>query len=687
MIANPRVFRLAALAAAILLSSGAVVRAQTPAADANGVAQGVGGDPYGAANRAKGGEATPKAKSYSPYAGRKYPTRVYFGDTHHHTANSGDAFAGGNRLGPEEAYRLARGEEVITSTGIAARMGRPLDFLVVSDHAEGLGLMAQVYEGNPVFAAEPQAKRWGEMMKAGGAEAAKAANEIVSAQANNKLPPMFKDPKVVGPIMKSVWEKYTATAEKYNEPGKFTAMIGYEWTSVPGGNNLHRNVLFRDGKARADQVFPFSSWNSEDPEKLWAWMESYEKKTGGQLLAIPHNANLSSGRMFELTTFTGGPLTREYAQARQRWEPLQEIIQTKGASETHPLMAPNDEFANYGIAGWEYGNLTLEGSPLTRAMMPTTYTREGLKRGLEQHGRLGANPFKFGVIGSTDVHNSLSFVEEDNFFGKLPIQEPSPERWEHKSKDSSWDPKLGPARTRYTWQYMSAGYAAVWATENTREALWDAMKRKEVYGTSGTRMVVRFFGGYDFAAADARSRTLPDAGYAKGVPMGGDLAKAPAGKAPSFLVAALKDPIGANLDRIQIIKAWVDASGKAQEKIYDVVWSGNRKPGKDGKLPPVGDTVDVATATWTNTIGAPELAAVWKDPDFKPDQRALYYARVIEIPTPRWTAYDQVRFGVKMSKEVPMKHQERAWTSPPCRGPRLPAVWKTRHRSAPCVAR
>jgi hypothetical protein len=664
MIANPRVFRLAALAAAILLSSGAVVRAQAPAADANGVAQGVGSDPYGAANRAKGGEATPKAKSYSPYAGRKYPTRVYFGDTHHHTANSGDAFAGGNRLGPEEAYRLARGEEVITSTGIAARMGRPLDFLVVSDHAEGLGLMAQVYEGNPVFAAEPQAKRWGEMMKAGGAEAAKAANEIVSAQANNKLPPMFKDPKVVGPIMKSVWEKYTATAEKYNEPGKFTAMIGYEWTSVPGGNNIHRNVLFRDGKARADQVFPFSSWNSEDPEKLWAWMESYEKKTGGQLLAIPHNANLSNGRMFELTTFTGGPLTREYAQARQRWEPLQEIIQTKGASETHPLMAPNDEFANYGIAGWEYGNLTLEGSPLTRAMMPTNYTREGLKRGLEQHGRLGANPFKFGVVGSTDVHTSLSFVEEDNFFGKLPIQEPSPDRWEHKSKDSSWDPKLGPARTRYTWQYMSAGYAAVWATENTREALWDAMKRKEVYGTSGTRMVVRFFGGYDFAAADARSRTLPDAGYAKGVPMGGDLAKAPAGKAPSFLVAALKDPIGANLDRIQIIKAWVDASGKAQEKIYDVVWSGNRKPGKDGKLPPVGDTVDVATATWTNTIGAPELAAVWKDPDFKPDQRALYYARVIEIPTPRWTAYDQVRFGVKMSKEVPMKHQERAWTSP-----------------------
>lgn len=658
---------LLALPVAMALALSALAQAPKPSAGAtNGEVpvKGAVEDPYGEANRAKGGEAAPKSKSYSPYAGRKYPTRVYFGDTHHHTANSGDAFAGGNRLGPEEAYRLARGEEVVTSTGIAAKMGRPLDFLVISDHAEGLGLMQQVYEGNPTFMADETAARWSKMMKAGGAEAAKAANEIVSAQANNTLPPMFKDPKVVGAVMKSVWEKYTATAEKYNEPGRFTAMIGYEWTSVPKGNNLHRNVLFRDGKAGADQVFPFSSWNSEDPEKLWAWMDSYEKKTGGKLLAIPHNANLSNGRMFELTTFTRGPLTREYAQQRQRWEPLQEIIQTKGTSESHPLIAPADEFLDMGIAGWEYGNLTLEDSPLTKAMMPTNYLREGLKRGLEQQGKLGANPFKFGVVGSSDIHNSLSFMEEDNYFGKHPIQEPSPERWEHKSKESSWDPKLGPKKTRYTWHYNAAGYAAVWATENTREALWDAMQRKEVYGTSGTRMTVRFFGGYDYTADDAKSRYLAEAGYAKGVPMGGDLQAAPAGKAPRFLVAALKDPIGANLDRIQIIKAWVDASGKAQEKIYDVVWSGGRKPGNNGKLPPVGDTVDVAKATWTNTIGAPELAAVWQDPDFKPSQRALYYARVIEIPTPRWTAYDQLRFGVKMSKDVPMKHQERAWTSP-----------------------
>jgi hypothetical protein len=656
---------LCAVAAACTIAAQAQSPAPAPSADANGVAQGVGSDPYGEANRAKGGEATPKAKSYSPYAGRKYPTRPLFGDTHLHTTNSGDGFAAGNRLDPEQAYRFARGEEVTSSTGVPAKLSRPLDFLVVADHAEGLGLMQQVYAGtNPAFAADPTLQKWSQGMKAGGKQAAETQNEITKAQAMGTLPAPLKDPKAVGPIMKSVWENYTSTAEKYNEPGRFTAMIGYEWTSVPGGNNLHRNIMFRDNKDKADQVFPFSAWNSEDPEKLWAWMESYEKKTGGRLLAIAHNANLSNGRMFELVDFAGRPLSKDYAERRARYDVLQEIVQTKGASETHPLISPADEFANFGTAGWEYGNLTLTDAPLSKAMMPTNYLREGLKRGLEQEAKLGVNPFKFGIVGSTDVHNSLMAIEEDNFFGKLPIQEPSPERWEHKSKDSSWDPKLGPARARYTWQYMSAGYAAVWAIENTREALWDAMQRKEVYGTSGTRMIVRFFGGYDYAVADAKSRYLAEAGYAKGVPMGGDLAKAPAGKAPTFLVAALKDPAGANLDRIQIVKAWVDASGKAQEKIYDVAWSGNRKPGKGGKLPPVGDTVDVPTASWTNTIGAPELATVWKDPGFKPDQRALYYARVIEIPTPRWTAYDQLRFGVKMSKEVPMKHQERAWTSP-----------------------
>jgi hypothetical protein len=370
--------------------------------------------------------------------------------------------------------------------------------------------------------------------------------------------------------------------------------------------------------------------------------------------------------MFELVDFGGSPLTRDYAERRSRWEPLQEIMQTKGSSETHPGLSPNDEFADFGIKGWEYGNLTLEGEPETPAMRPTMYLRYGLLQGMALEQKLGVNPFKFGFIGGTDVHNSLTAIDEDNFFGKLPIQEPHPERWSHVSK-------TGFGKTRYTWMYEAAGYAAIWATENTREALWDALKRRETYGTSGTRMTVRFFGGWEYAAADVKTRYLAEVGYAKGVPMGGQLGKPPGGaKAPTFLVAALKDCIGANLDRIQIVKGWVDSSGKLHEKIYDVAWSGGRKPNATGKLPPVGDTVDVATATWTNTIGASELSALWRDPAFKASERAFYYARVIEIPTPRWTAYDQVRFGIKMSPEVPMKHQERAWTSPIWYSPEAP---------------
>ena len=473
------------------------------------------------------------------------------------------------------------------------------------------------------------------------------------------LPAALTNPKVVGPLMVSVWQRAAAMADKYNEPGRFTTLIGFEWTPTPGGDNLHRNVLLRDGQDRASQVFPFSSWNSEDPEQLWAWMESYEQRTGGRALAIPHNGNLSNGRMFAAQRFDGTPLTREYAERRQRWEPIQEIVQSKGASESHPKLSPNDEFLDFGIAGWELGNLTLSGSPLTREMMPTSFVRAGFMRGLEHEAKLGVNPFKSGIIGSFDAHNSLPFVDEDNFFGKFPGQEPSPDRWQQKSSLGE-----GEGEARITWQYLAAGYAAVWATDNTREAVFDAMQRRETYGTSGTRMTVRFFGGYDFTPDDAQSRYLAEAGYARGVPMGGDLEPAAAGRVPTFLVAALKDPQGANLDRIQVVKGWLDASGKAQEKVYDIVWAGSRKPDKDGKLPPVGDTVDVARATVTNTIGAAELAAVWKDPDFQPAQRAFYYARVIEIPTPRWTAYDQVRFGVKMSDDVPMKQQERAWTSP-----------------------
>ena len=601
-----------------------------------------------------------RSAHYSPYAGRDYPDKVLFGDTHHHTANSGDAFFNGDRLGPADAYRFAMGEEVTSSSGVAVRLSRPMDFLVISDHAEGLGVGYEVFNGNPALLSDPQVKAWSEALHAGGAAAGKAMNELVSAQAQGTLPGPLQDPKVIGPVMKSVWSQYTTTAEQFNDPGRFTAMIGYEWTSVPGGNNLHRNIMYRDGKALADQMLPFTSWQSEDPEQLWAWMARYEEKTGGKLLAIPHNANLSNGRMFELMDFEGNPLDADYAGRRARWEPLQEMMQTKGNSETHPMLSPNDEFADFGIAGWEYGNLTLEDSPETPEMRPTMYLRSGLLRGLEQGRKLGVNPFRFGFIGGSDVHNSLTSVEEDNFMGKHVNQEPRPERWKHVSKQ-------GFGKTRFTWHYTAAGYAAVWAHENTREAIWDAMARREAYATSGSRITVRFFGGWAFEEGDALSRQVADAGYAKGVPMGAQLPDSPAGAvSPSFLVAAMKDPLFGNLDRIQIVKGWVDENGKGQENVYDVVWSDaeRRKPDPYGKVPPVGNTVDVATATWRDTIGEPGLQAVWTDPDFDPQQPAFYYARVIEIPTPRWTAYDQVRFGVKMPDEVPMTHQERAWTSP-----------------------
>jgi hypothetical protein len=611
-------------------------------------------------NTAASGEGGSGGKiNYSPYAGKQYPNQVFFGDTHHHTANSGDAFMNGDRLGPEDAYRFARGEEVVSSSGVPAKLSRPLDFLVISDHAEGLGVMYEVYNDNPEFMVNDTLKRWSTMMKAGGKQASEAMNEVISGQAQGTLPSEITDPEISGPVMLSVWQQYTETAEIFNNPGAFTALIAYEWTSVPGGNNLHRNILFRDNKNRADQVIPFSSWQSEDPEKLWQWMANYEQKTGGKVLAIPHNGNLSNGRMFEAVDFSGKPITRDYAERRARWEVLQEVMQTKGNSETHPTLSPNDEFANYGIAGWEYGNLTLEDAPETPEMRPTMYLRSGLMQGLAHQQTLGVNPFKFGMIGGTDVHNSLTSIEEDNFFGKHVIQEPRPERWKHIAKQ-------GFGKTRYTWQYTAAGYAAVWATENTREALWDAMKRKEVYATSGSRITVRFFAGWQFKPGDINTRYFADLGYSKGVPMGADLPPAPKdAKAPSFLVSALKDPMSGNLDRIQIIKGWIDSEGSTHEKIYDVAWadSDNRKPGADGKLPPVGDTVDVANASWTDSIGDSSLAAVWTDPDFKPSQRAFYYARVIEIPTPRWTAYDQKRFGIKMSDDVPMKHQERAWTS------------------------
>ena len=336
---------------------------------------------------------------------------------------------GGNRLTPAQAYRFARGEEVVSSSGIPVKLSRPMDFLVVSDHAEGLGVLYEVYDGNPAYMDDEILRRWKDAMHAGGQAAADVAGEVVVRQGNGTLPGPVTDPAISGPVMKTVWNEYMETARQFNDPGRFTAMIGYEWTSVPGGNNLHRNVLFRDGKDKADQMLPFTSWQSEDPEKLWEWMAAYEEKTGGRVLAIPHNGNLSNGRMFALTDFEGRPLTKDYAERRARWEVLQEVMQTKGNSETHPTLSPNDEFSNFGVAGWEYGNLTMTDEPETPEMRPYMYLRSGLMQGLKLAQELGTNPFKFGMIGGTDVHNSLTSIEEDNFFGKHVMQEPTPERW------------------------------------------------------------------------------------------------------------------------------------------------------------------------------------------------------------------------------------------------------------------
>ena len=589
-------------------------------------------------------------KEFSPYVDRGFPTNVYFGDTHLHTALSLDAGTFGDRLGMDEAYRFCKGEEVTSSTGYRARLGRPLDFVVIADHSDGMGFFSMLAEGDPRMMKEEEGRRWHQAIKEGGQAAVDAALEIITSFAQGKVPWATNDPELMTPV----WEQVVKTAERHNEPGKFTALIGYEWTSLVRGNNLHRVVVYRDDADRAIQVLPFTLGDSADPEDLWKALAAYEQKTGGRALAIPHNGNLSNGLMFDVKTLSGGAITKKYAQQRQRWEPLYETTQIKGDGEAHPLLSPDDEFADYET--WDLGNLDMSQAK-TDDMIPGEYLRSGLKRGLELERKVGVNPYKYGQVGSTDSHTSLSAVEEDNFFGKHSGVEPSPERAAHVT--------LGGEHGKiYGWQMASSGYAGVWATENTRAALWEAMKRKETYATTGTRMIVRFFGGWGFTMKDANTRVPAKAGYAKGVPMGGDLIQAPAGKAPTFLVAAAKDPYGGNLDRIQVVKGWLDAKGKAQERVYDVVWSDGRKPSAEGKVPPVGNTVDVKNATWTNTIGDPELITVWTDPDFDPARRAFYYARVIEIPTPRWTAYEALRFGIEMPKGAKMTTQERAYTSP-----------------------
>jgi hypothetical protein len=601
-----------------------------------------------------------KGRPYSPYAERRFPTEVYFGDTHSHTTISADAGGGGTTLGPRDAYRLARGEQVTSNTGQPVKLSRPLDFYAVTDHSDGMGVITDILSGAPNIVADPVGKQFHEAFAKGGKDAANAAFQLTAKFAQGDIPAALNY-QPGNPAYKAVWDDLVQAAEEFNEPHRFTTLIGYEWTSLVKGNNLHRVVLFRDGPETALRTLPYTTTppvGSPNPRDLWKWMETYEASTGGNVLAIPHNGNLSNGMMFAMQDDfdNGKAFDKAYAEARAKWERTYEATQIKGDGEAHPLLSPEDEFAAFET--WDMGNLDLS-QKKTPQMLPGEYARSGLKRGLELEAQLDVNPFKFGLVGASDNHVGLTTPDNDNFFGKFTQYEPSLKRANHLSKENKDN-----GTKLYSWQYITSGLTAVWATANTRAALFDALERREVYATTGPRMRVRFFGGFDFTQDDALRRDLALVGYTKGVPMGSDLNGAPEGKAPSFLVYALRDAAGANLDRVQIIKGWLDADGTAQEKVYDVAWAGERQPGDDGKVSPVGDTVDLSIPSWTNTIGSPELGTVWTDPDFDPSQKAFYYARVLEIPTPRWTAYDRVKFGLDLPDSVPLKQQERAYTSP-----------------------
>ena len=598
--------------------------------------------------------------SYSPYAGRNFPEQPLWGDTHLHTSLSFDAGAFGNRLDPDAAYRFALGEEVIATSGIPVRLARPLDWLAITDHSDGMGFTDDALSASPLVTNYEQGARWSRGFKAGGQEAVDATLDMIQTFSQGKMDPeMFANYSPGARRFSTLWDEVIDNAERFNDPGRFTAFIAFEWTSLVKGGNMHRNVIFRDGDDRARQVVPYTTtapMGSTDPLDLYKYLENYETKTNGAVMALAHNGNLSNGIMFPVDAqYSGKKIDKSYVEQRAKWERIYEITQIKGDGEAHPFLSPDDEFADY--ATWDVGNLDVSEAK-TDDMLAYEYAREALKNGLVLEKKLGTNPYKFGFTGATDSHTSLSTAEENNFFGKHTGYEPSPERLTHPFMKTEHG-------EIFAWQMVASGITAVWAHENTRASIFDAMDRKELYATTGPRIPVRFFGGWSYTDDDINSREPAFRGYEKGVPMGADLPTPPKDvKAPNFMVYALRDPIGANLDRIQIVKGWLDKKGKTHEKVYNVAWSGNRKLGSDGKLPKVGNTVDIATASWTNTIGASELAAVWSDPDFDPTVRAFYYARVLEIPTPPWYAYDAFRFGTKLPKGAPKSQQERAYTSP-----------------------
>ena len=591
--------------------------------------------------------ASAEEGSYSRPVGQDYPQNVYWGDTHLHTRNSADAYSLGNmNLTAADAYRFARGQEIVAHNGMPVRLRRPLDFLVVADHAEYLGGYYRFNVGDPLVVDTEAGQQWKSFLEEGDPDKLIAAFSASMQDSENNPPYPYE-------TRRAIWTDVARTSDDYNDPGRFTAFTGYEWTSMIDGNNLHRVVVYRDGADKVAQIPPFSGQDSLDPRDLWQALANYEAATGGEVMAIPHNGNLSNGMMFPDKTVDGKRIDRGYAETRSRWEPIYEMTQVKGDAEAHPTLSPNDEFADFET--WDWDNI---GRTQAKEdwMLPHEYARGALKLGLNFEARLGVNPFKFGLIGSTDNHTSLATAAEDNYFGKFPESEPGTKRLTNKMANNRlWE----------NWRIVASGYAAVWAQENTRESLFAALKRREVYATTGTRIQVRFFGGWSFEANDVVKPAYLDVAYAKGVPMGGDLTGAPKDTAPTFIAVAAKDPDGANLDRVQIVKGWRDRKGELREKVFDVALSDGRQVNPaTGKAPPVGSTVDVPDASYTNTIGAPTLATVWTDPDFDPGERAFYYVRVIEIPTPRWTAYDAKYFQVDLPDDVPMVVQDRAYTSP-----------------------
>ncbi len=584
---------------------------------------------------------------YSAPVGKNYPQNLYWGDTHLHSRNSADAYSLGNmNLTAADAYRFARGEELTAHNGMRVRLRRPLDFLVVSDHAEYLGGYYRFNVGDPLVVDTETGKLWSQFIAEGNPAMLIGAFTASMADPDNNPPFPYETRSLI-------WQDVAQTADAYNDPGRFTALTGYEWTSMIDGNNLHRVVIYRDGAELVGQLPPFSGQESLDPQDLWRALARYEEETGGEVLAIPHNGNLSNGMMFPSKTVDGRPIDRAYAELRSRWEPVAEVTQVKGDSEAHPTLSPHDEFADFET--WDWDNI---GRTAAKEdwMLAHEYARGALKLGLGYEAQLGVNPFKFGMIGSTDNHTSLATAAEDNYFGKFAESEPGPARLHNAmAADQLWD----------NWNIVASGYAAVWARENTREALFAALKRREVYATTGTRIAVRFFGGWHYRAGDIHKPAWLDIAYGQGVPMGGDITAAPEGGTPVFIATAAKDPDGANLDRIQIVKGWLDSDGKAHEKVYDVALSDGRAVNPDtGKAPAVGSTVNVADASYANSIGDPTLAVVWADPDFDAAQRAFYYVRAIEIPTPRWTAYDAKYFDIELPEHIPTVVQDRAYTSP-----------------------